>query len=258
MNTAILNLEEMTESRNGFAKRAIVLFYGVTGYLAGCIGLFWLISGAAGFAPVGLSEWQAGSVTEALLVNAGLILLFGLQHSIMARRKFKNWLIQFIPEAAERATFMLTTGMVICASLYYWQTLPGVVWAAESSTAYWTLLGVNVIGWSYLLLATFVTNHFELMGLRQVYLYFVNKPYTQIPFTKKFMYRHSRHPMMFGMLVGLWVVPTMSYAHLALATLLTVYIVVGMYFEEKDLIRNFGETYRKYKKEIATFIPYVF
>jgi len=258
MNTTTLNQYETTEPANGILKRVTVLLYGVLGYAVGCTGLFWLILAAAGFAPVGLSEWQTGSVIEALLVNSGLIALFGLQHSIMARKGFKNKLVQYIPEATERATYLLTTGLVTCMALYNWQALPGVIWQFDGSVIHWSLLAINLLGWSYLLLATFVTNHFELMGLRQVYLYFMNRPYTPIPFTKKLMYRYSRHPMMLGMLIGLWVVPVMSAAHLAMATFLTLYMIAGVYFEERDLIRNFGETYKNYKKEIAALIPSIF
>jgi len=147
------------------------------------------------------------------------------------------------------------SGVVTVVAVYFWQSLPGTVWAIENDITQIVVYAIYAFGIAYLLFATFITNHFELMGLRQVYLYFRNKPYTALPFTKKFMYRSSRHPMMLGMLLLLWAVPVMSVTHLLLSVLFTIYIAVGVYFEERDLIKNFGETYRKYKKEIATFVP---
>ncbi|MBT1062331.1 DUF1295 domain-containing protein [Bowmanella sp. Y26] len=240
------------------SKRLAVLVYGFVGYAVGCFGLFWLILGAGAFAPVGLSPWQSDSVLISLLVDIGLITLFGVQHSLMARAKFKRWLTQFIPEAAERATYMLMSGLVTAIAMYFWQSLPGVIWQVQNQVAMGSIYSLYVIGICYLLLSTFITNHFELMGLRQVYLYFQQRPYTPLAFTNKYMYRYSRHPMMLGMLILLWSVPTMSVTRLVLATLFTLYIVIGLHFEERDLLKQFGNTYRKYKQQIATFIPGIY
>lgn len=240
---------------NDIVKRTTVLAYGILSYAVGCFGLFWLILGAGGIAPVGLSTWQADSLVGALLANVGLITLFGIQHSVMARSGFKKWLTSFMPQAAERATYTLMSGIVTSIAVYFWQVMPGTVWAIENPLGQNIMWAIYGFGTAYLLASTFVTNHFELMGLRQVYLYFVNKPYTQLPFTRKYMYRYSRHPMMLGMLLLLWAVPVMSVTHLVLSVLFTLYMAIGIYCEERDLIKSFGETYRKYKKEIATFIP---
>lgn len=245
----------MATETTHFFKRFAVLSYGLLAYAIGCTGLFWLILGVGGIAPVGLGAAESVSLSTALGINAGLILLFGLQHSIMARRGFKQWLTRMIPEAAERASYMLMSGIVTMIAVYYWQPVEGVVWQVENSVLQVAIWCAYAFGAVYLLLATLVTNHFELMGLRQVYLYFRNKPYTALPFTRKFMYRYSRHPMMLGMLMLLWANPNMSVSHFVLAGLFTVYMAVGMFFEERDLIKQFGDTYRKYKKEIATFIP---
>ena len=145
----------------------------------------------------------------------------------------------------ERATYMLISGIVTLLAINFWQALPGTVWSVDNTIAQIALWSMYALGWTYLLLSTFVTNHFELMGLRQAYLYFRNKPYTKLPFTRKFMYRYSRHPMMLGFLIGLWAVPEMSASHFTLSALFTLYIGVGVYFEERDLLKNFGDTYRK-------------
>ena len=249
---------ELAFETSGLTKRLSVLSYGLLAYVVGCTGLFWLILGFAGLVPVGLSEFRAESTSMAITINIGLIALFGLQHTVMARPRFKKWLTRFIPTAAERSSFMMMSGVVSIMAAYYWQALPGTVWAVDNIAAQIILWSIHAIAWTYLLLATFVTNHFELMGLRQVYLYFRNRPYHALPFTRKFMYRYSRHPMMLGFLVGMWSVPAMSVAHLAMAVLFTAYIFIGIGFEERDLMKNFGETYRKYKKDIATFIPGIY
>ena len=248
----------LDRTANDLFKRLSVLGFGLFAYVAGCVGLFWFILGLGGLAPVSLSEWQAATPTGAVLTNLGLILLFGVQHTVMARPWFKDKLVKIIPQAAERASFMLMSGIVTVFAIYFWQPLPGTVWQIDNSIAQIALWSLYALAWAYLLLATFVTNHFELMGLRQVYLYFRQIPYRPLPFTRKFMYRYSRHPMMLGFLIGMWSIPVMSVTHFCMATLFSLYIAVGIFFEERDLIKNFGDTYRRYKQDIATFIPRLF
>jgi len=247
--------ETVDQSSTGLVKRVLVLLYGTTGYLAGMIGLLWFILAMGGLAPSGFSLLETSTLASSLLVNIGLIALFGLQHSIMARPGFKRLLRKYLPAATERSTFLLFSGVVLSLAIWAWQPLPGQVWNVENTVGFITLYALYALGWSYLLVATFVTNHFELMGLRQIYLYFIDKPYTKIAFTRKYMYNFSRHPMMLGLLVGMWCVPVMSYSQFVMASLLSLYVFIGIYYEERDLIANFGETYKKYKKDIATLIP---
>jgi len=247
--------ETVTESSTGLVKRVLVLLYGTTGYLAGMIGLLWFILAMGGLAPSGFSPLETSTLASSLLVNFGLIGLFGLQHSIMARPGFKRLLRKYMPVATERSTFLLFSGIALSLAIWAWQPLPGHLWNVENTAAIVGLYSLYALGWSYLLIATFVTNHFELMGLRQIYFFVKNKPYRKIPFTKKYMYSYSRHPMMLGLLVGMWCVPVMSYSHFVMASLLSLYVFIGIFFEERDLKAEFGETYRKYKEEIATLIP---
>ena len=256
--TELTSAVNISYDSQGFITRTLVLGYGIFGYAVGCFGLFWLILAAGGLAPAGISLWQASSPLIAMLTNVGLIGLFGLQHSVMARRGFKTWLKTLLPQAVERSTYILMSGIATCTVMYYWQSLPGMVWQIESLSMIVLLCMLYGVGAMYLLLSTFVTNHFELMGLRQVYLYFRNIPYTALPFTNKFMYRYSRHPMMLGMLTLLWATPEMSASRFVLALLFSLYIAVGIYYEERDLLRSFGDTYRKYKQQIAAFIPGIF
>lgn len=239
----------------GVIKRTAVLAYGVFAYIIGVSGLLWLILAVGGLAPMGFGPVHASSVAGAVAINLGLILLFGVQHSVMARAGFKQWLTRVIPSAAERATYLLMSGLVTVMAIALWQSLPGTVWVVQNPVAQMGLWAAYALGWGYLFMATFVTNHFELMGLRQVYLYFANKSYTSLPFTRKYMYRYSRHPMMLGFLIGMWAVPVMTVTHFAMSLLFTVYIGIGVALEERDLLKRFGDTYRRYKKDIATFVP---
>lgn len=254
-----LNTNEVpTEMATNWIKRILVMMYGLAGYVIGLVSLLWFILAMGGLAPVAVAPLQTTSTLAAIVVNVGLIALFALQHSIMARPKFKIFMRRWMPEATERATFLLFTGLILIFAIVFWQPLPGVVWHVEQTgliIGLWALYG---LGWTYLLLATFVTNHFELMGLRQIYLYFRQKPHHNIPFTKKFMYSYSRHPMMLGLLVGMWCVPVMSVSQFVMASLFTIYVFIGISFEERDLMDEFGEPYRRYKNEVAALVPKIY
>jgi len=257
MQTLDINtsLDSSTRGEPGHVRRSAVLLYGVTAYLIGVFGLLWLILAMGELAPVGFSPLQTQSLAAGLVVDVGLIVLFGVQHSVMARPAFKRRLVAILPEAAERATFVLLSGICLSLAIWLWQPLPGEIWAIEHPVGRILLWSLYTLGWGYLFAATFVTNHFELMGLRQVYLYFTNTPHTTLPFVRRYMYRYSRHPMMLGVLVGMWALPVMSVSHFVMAALLTLYIAIGVIFEERDLLREFGATYRDYKREIAALIP---
>lgn len=233
--------------------RSAVLIYSLVSYVVGLTGLVWLILAMGGLVPYGFGPVETGSVTTALLVNAGLVALFGLQHSIMVRRSFMEKLTRIIPEPAERSTFVLASGIVMTLAVWCWQPVPGIVWSVESNIAKWILWSFYLAGWGYLVVSTFVTNHIELFGLRQVWLYFRGIPHTPVKFVNIWMYSYSRHPMMPGILAGMWSIPVMSVSHLIFSLTLSTYIVIGVLFEERDLVNQFGDTYKDYKKEMGTF-----
>ncbi len=254
-----LNTNEMPQLLDAsWIKRVLVLLYGLVGYTAGLVSLLWFILAMGGLAPTSFGLLQTTSTLGAITINVGLVVLFAVQHTIMARPGFKAMMRNWLPAATERATFLLFTGSILIIAIVFWQPLPGVVWHVEQTGLMIGLWGLYALGWTYLLLATFVTNHFELMGLRQIYLYFRNKPYTSIPFTNKFMYSYSRHPMMLGLLIGMWCVPVMSVSQFVMASLFTVYVFIGITFEERDLLDEHGESYRQYKHEVATLIPKIY
>jgi len=238
------------------ASRISVMIYSLLAYTVGMAGLFWLILASGGLVPYGFGPIEPGSLLIGILINSGLIFLFGLQHTVMARQGFKQKMKAIFPEPVERATFTLASGIMMAFIVWNWQALPGTVWLVENEMARAIMWTMYAAGWGYLVLATFVTNHFELFGLRQAWLYFRGVPYTSIPFVRKWMYTYSRHPMMLGILFGLWFIPEMSVTHFALSLLLTLYIVAGVHFEEKDLLDQFGESYREYKQEVGALFTF--
>jgi methanethiol S-methyltransferase len=241
-------------------KKPIVLTYGVINYNLGSMGLVALIAFLFNLIPAnpfinGIDAGESGNGVLALAVNVGLIALFGLQHSMMARPRFKKWLTRYIPEHAERSTFMLATAIVAFALIMFWQPMPTTLWQADSTAAYNTLLTVGLLGWALVFFSTFQINHFDLFGLRQVWLYFRGKAYTQLPFQVNGLYRYIRHPIMTGAFIGIWVTPVMTVGHLVFALGMSLYILIGVYHEEKDLIRAFGDKYRAYIRSTGKFIP---
>lgn len=182
-----------------------------------------------------------------------LILIFGTQHTIMARKSFKGKLTRIIPVHLERATFVLAAGICMGLILWYWQPLHGNIWSIENEIARFVLLGFAFAAVGYVLITSLVTNHFELFGIRQAWLYATGKPYTPLEFKRQWVYKYSRHPMMLGLLVVIWSTPDMSVTRLALAVLLTIYLFIGIRFEERSLIQEFGDKYRQYQKEVGMF-----
>lgn len=243
-------------------KRTITLLYGVTNYAIGSGALVALIAFLFNLIPenplfANIDALESTGIGKALAVNIGLIILFGLQHSVMARPKFKRWLTSYLPQAAERSTFMMATGVVTFALIAFWQPMNAIVWQAESTVAWNTLLAIGLGGWALVLYATFLINHFDLFGLRQVWLYFLGREYTPLPFKLTSLYRFIRHPIMTGAFIGIWVTPVMTVGHLVFALGMSTYILIGVYHEEKDLVHAFGDRYRRYRATTGRFLPLI-
>lgn len=246
-------IESVTPEKRTFSDRIFALGYALFAYTIGAGALFWLIFAAGGYAPLGFVNIAGGDTVLALVVNTGLVTLFGVQHSVMARRKFKDWWTQFVPVHLERATFVLVSGILSLVIITCWQGLDATVWQVDNVPAGITLQVLYGLGIVYLLASSFVTNHFELFGLRQAWLYFANKPYTPLEFRQRWMYRYSRHPMMLGFLFIFWATPGMTVTRLVFAVLFTIYIFEGVRHEEDGLIEEFGDKYREYRKQIGMF-----
>lgn len=238
-------------------KRTIFLLYGVLAYLA----FFGTILYAIGFVgnllvPKSIDGKPETPLATAILVNASLLLLFALQHSIMARPAFKKWWTKYVPEPLERSTFVLLASLCLMLMMWQWQPIGGVVWSVESKPLQTILLITYLLGWGIVFISTFMINHFDLFGLRQVWLYFTGKPYTPLQFRLPLFYRYVRHPLYLGFLIAFWSASVMTVAHLLFALLTTGYILTAIRFEEKDLITHFGEKYMQYRKWVPMIIPF--
>jgi len=212
-----------------------------------------------------LEEWdmvqtihqpQQSSTGFAVVVDFVLVLIFALQHSVMARKWFKAKITRLIPMATERSTYVLLSGVALLLIVLYWQPIDGDLWRFEEGSIWWVLTGMMLFGWSFSVVATFVINHFELFGLQQGYLHFKEKPTPMIDFQEKFLYKFIRHPIQLGVLMGVWFSPLMTYGHLLLSVLFTLYIFIGLYFEEKDLVAELGEVYLNYRERVGMMIPW--
>ena len=193
---------------------------------------------------------------QALLVDLMLVALFGLQHSVMARPAFKAWWTRYLPQPLERSVYVLASSLALYVLMAFWQPLGGVVWSADSMAGQVAFYAGHALGWVVLFLATFLINHFDLFGLRQVWLYFQGKKYEQIKFRLPLFYRYARHPLYFGFLIAFWAAPTMTVTHLLFALLTTGYILTAIQLEERDLVVQYGDAYRNYKKWAPMLIPF--
>lgn len=193
----------------------------------------------------------------ALVINIGLLSLFALQHSVMARSWFKQWITRTIPTTAERATYVLFSNIAMILLFALWQPMGGIVWEVQSAL-YESLLIVGfVVGWIVLLLATFLIDHFHLFGLKQPWYEFIGKTESKSRFVTPLLYKIVRHPIYFGWLIIFWCAPVMTVAHLVFAILSSAYIFVGIYFEESDLKKEFGEAYQHYQSRVPMVMPFV-
>jgi protein-S-isoprenylcysteine O-methyltransferase Ste14 len=240
--------------------KAIALFiYSVLSYLFAFASIiYWILSVSNLIPEISIDGIPTVPISQAILTNVLLITILGLQHSIMARKSFKKFITRFIPEAMERSTFVLMSGATLTMLVYYWQPVGGIIWSFESgSFAFYTMYALFLGGWAIMFISSFLINHFDLFGLRQGYLTLVGKPYTPLQFKVWSLYKYTRHPLYFGCILGVWATPHMTVTHLFFAILITTYFVIGALFEEKDLIRDFGDKYRHYMGKTSMIIPFL-
>ena len=238
-------------------KKFFSLFYGIVCYLV-FFGTFLYAIGFVGnlLVPKTIDSQPEVPLLTAILVDASLLLLFALQHSIMARPAFKRWWTRIIPEHLERSTYVVLASLCLILMMWQWQPVGGVIWSVENETIKNLLLVSFLSGWLMVLASTFLINHFDLFGLRQVWLHFTGKPYTQLPFRIPFLYRLVRHPLYLGFMIAFWSAPVMTTAHFLFAVLTTGYILTAIQLEEKDLVGVFGDKYRAYRKWVPMIIPF--
>jgi protein-S-isoprenylcysteine O-methyltransferase Ste14 len=227
------------------------VFFGTFLYALGFVGNF----DVAGLVPRTLDSAPGQSFGVSLLVDLALLGLFAVQHSVMARPVFKQWLTRVVPESAERSTYVLASSLALIAMFAFWQPLGGEVWTVTDAMARGALWGAFAFGWLLVLVSTFLINHFDLFGLRQVWLQLIGRPYTHIGFRTPGPYRYVRHPLYVGWLFAFWATPTMTISHLVFAIATTAYILIALRFEERDLVNHLGDVYREYRERVPMLIP---
>lgn len=243
-------------SSPSWLRRGLVLTYGATCYVAFLGTFVYALGFVGGFGvPRTIDSDRAGPLATALLVDLGLLGLFAVQHSAMARPAFKRWLTRFVPEAAERSTYVLLSSAALALLFWQWRPMGGVVWSVEHPTLRLVLYGGFAFGWLLVLITTFLINHFDLFGLRQVWCYFRGVPRAPLPFVVPGPYRLVRHPLYVGWMCAFWFTPTMTAAHLVFALATTGYILLAIRLEERDLIAAHGADYERYRARTPMLVP---
>lgn len=205
--------------------------------------------------PKSIDSGQEQTLLTALVINCSLLTLFAVQHSLMARPAFKRWWTKVIPQPIERSTYVLLSSLILLLLYWQWVPLKTIVWHIEEPIASGLIWGLFVIGWLIVLLSTFMINHFDLFGLRQVWLHWRKKDYTDVPFVRFGFYNFVRHPLMLGFIIAFWATPVMTMGHLLFSVMVTAYILVALQLEERDLVRHIGDGYRQYQQEVPMLIP---
>jgi len=238
-------------------NKVLVSLYGLVSYIIFFLSFVYAIGFTGNFiVPKSIDSGEVGELIPALMINCVLLGLFAIQHSVMARPAFKKWFTKFIPAVIERSTYVLLSSLLLFLLYFYWQPMTGVVWNIESSIGKIILCGLFWLGWLVVLLSTFMVNHFDLFGLRQVYLNYKEQKYSHLEFKMIGLYRLCRHPIMLGFIIAFWATPTMTVGHLLFAVMTTAYIFIALQFEERDLVTFFGDVYKRYQEKVPMVFPY--
>jgi methanethiol S-methyltransferase len=227
---------------------AYFTFFGTILYAIGFVTGWWV--------PKTIDTGAVSSITQALVVNLLLMSLFAVQHSVMARKQFKQWWTQYVPKPVERSTYVLLSSLALILLFWQWRPIPTIVWQIDHPPIALTVTGLSLIGWLVVFTSTFLINHFELFGLHQVATNLNGREMPTPRFRTPLYYKFVRHPIYLGFIMAFWAAPTMSVGHMLFAAVTTVYIFVGILLEERDLVDLFGDDYRRYKAQVSMLLPW--
>jgi protein-S-isoprenylcysteine O-methyltransferase Ste14 len=238
------------------AQHIVTVLYGVVSYVLFLAVFLYLVGFVTDVAvPRSIDRAGEAPLGRAVVIDIGLLTLFALQHTVMARPGFKRWWTRFVPAPIERSTYMLLAGAALVLMFWQWRAIDTVVWHVESVPAPAIVYALAGVGWLTVLAATFMIDHFDLFGIRQVLDAWRSKPRDEAGFREVLLYRVVRHPLLLGFLIAFWATPTMTAGHLLFAVAMTVYIVIAVRFEERDLVDALGEPYRRYQDRVPKLMP---
>ena len=237
--------------------RFIAFLYGLAAYVVFFVTILYAIGFVSGLVvPKTIDTGTVVPMAEALIVNLLLMSVFAIQHSVMARRQFKQWWTQFVPKSVERSTYVLFSSLALVLLFWQWRPMPTVVWQIDDPQIAMAVMALSFVGWLIVLTSTFLINHFELFGLHQVANNLAGRPMPAPRFRTPLYYKFVRHPIYLGFIIAFWAAPTMTVGHLLFAAVTTAYIFVGILLEERDLIDLFGDEYRRYRDRVSMLVPW--
>jgi methanethiol S-methyltransferase len=245
------------DSRSNPISRIAAFLYGILAYFMFFVTFLYAIGFVSGLVvPKTIDGGTVGPPMEAAIVNLILMSIFAVQHSVMARRQFKEWWTQYVPKSVERSTYVLFSSLALALLLWQWRPIPTVVWQIDDPQIATAITGISLLGFLIALSSTFLINHFELFGLHQVANNLTGRSMPAPRFRTPLYYKFVRHPLYLGFIIAFWVAPTMTIGHLLFAAVTTAYILVGILLEERDLIDLFGDDYRRYRERVSMLVPW--
>ena len=237
-------------------SRILAFVYGVVSYLIFFVTFLYAIGFVGNLVvPKSIDTGARVPFNEALLVNVVLLGIFALQHSVMARPGFKKWWTRFVPQPVERSTYVLLASGALILLFWQWRPITTVVWSIDNLVGSYILWAIFFLGWITVLVGTSLINHFDLFGLRQVYLYQRGQQYTELGFRTPFLYKIVRHPIMLGFIMAFWATPRMTFGHFLFSIATTAYILIAIQLEERDIVSIHGTAYEEYRKQVSMLLP---